>query len=122
MKIKGAATKLEKAVQAVINQSADGNAESWLNDLMRGGCQSGMVGSLIYYTDTVKFYKAHRDEISAMLGESCEDTGCSPAELFGDKWEKEDPLATYQLNQNLLAWFGFEETARILADRNGIEI
>ena len=36
----------------------------------------------------------------------------SPTELFGDKWDKEDPLAQDDFNQNLLAWFGFEETLR----------
>jgi len=42
--------------------------------------------------------------------------------LFGDKWDKSDPFADDTNNQNLLAWFGFEETARRLADKNGIEI
>ena len=36
----------------------------------------------------------------------------APSELFGDKWDKEDPLAQTTCNQNLLAWFGFEETLR----------
>ncbi len=36
-------------------------------------------------------------------------------ELFGKKWDAEDPLATDDFNQNLLAWFGFEETLRNLA-------
>jgi hypothetical protein len=33
-------------------------------------------------------------------------------ELFGDKWDKEDPLGNNDFNMNLLAWFGFEETLR----------
>ncbi len=122
-RITGAQTKLEKAVQRVINSSADGDVESWLTDLMQGGCQSGHVGSLIYYTDTVKFYKAHKAEIKALLTAMLDDTGrTAPAELFGKKWDNEDPFADEAFNQNLLAWFGFEETARILADRNGIEL
>ena len=59
-KIKGAETKLEKAVQAVINRHADDyetGAIGFLDDLMHGGCQSGMVGGLIYYSDTLKYYK-----------------------------------------------------------------
>ena len=35
-----------------------------------------------------------------------------PMNIFGDKWDKEDPLAAEDFNQNLLAWFGFEETLR----------
>ena len=29
----------------------------------------------------------------------------APSELFGNKWDKEDPLAQDDYNQNLLAWF-----------------
>ena len=36
------------------------------------------------------------------------------SELFGNKWDKEDPLGRDDYNQNLLAWFGFEETLRKL--------
>ena len=34
----------------------------------------------------------------------------APSDLFGNKWDKEDPLAQDTYNQSLLAWFGFEET------------
>jgi len=126
-KITGAKTKLEKYVQAEINEHAEGynesGAEGFLNDLLSHGCQSGMVGSLIYYADTLKFYKKYKKEITELLKEMLSDTGYnSPAELFGDKWDKGDIFAEDTQNQNLLAWFGFEETARKLADRNGIEI
>ena len=56
-------------------------------DVLYHGCQSGIVGELIYYTDTVRFYKQYR----------------------------QDPLAQDTYNQNLLAWFGFEETLRNIA-------
>lgn len=125
-KISGAETRLERHVQKWINDRAqdyDNGAEGVLKDLMHGGCSSGMVGHLIYYTDTVKFFQTHRREISALLKESMEGTGAKgPQDLFGDKWEAEDPLGQEDLNRNLLAWFGFEETARKLADRNEIEI
>jgi len=82
------------------------------NDLLEHGCQSGIVSNLIYYTDTCKFYQNHRDEISRLLYEMLESTGLSIPELFGEKWDKEDPLALEQYNQNSLAWFAFEETVR----------
>jgi len=54
-----------------------------------------------------------KEEINTLLYEIMESTGLySPTELFGDKWDKEDPLAIEDYNQNLLAWFGFEETLR----------
>jgi len=124
-RIDGAATPLERHVQKWINSRAadyESGAEGVLKDLFYGGCQSGMVGHLIYYTDTLEFFKKYRQEINALLVEALESSGCSISELFGDKWEKEDPLAQDRLNQNLLAWFGFEETARKLADANEIEV
>jgi hypothetical protein len=125
-KIKVAGTRLEKVVQKEINSNAphyNDGAAGYLEDLMQGGCQSGMVSGLIYYNDTVKFYKAHNAEIKALLVDMLEETGYTdPIALFGDKWDKADPFADDTNNQNLLAWFGFEETARRLADKNGIEI
>ena len=118
-------TKLERKVARWINEQAkdyDSGAEGVLKDLFYGGCQSGMVGKLIYYADTVPFYKRNMSEIDAMLKDAMSDTGLQPAELFGDKWDSDDPLARDTFNQNLLAWFGFEETARKLADRAGLEV
>lgn len=124
--IKGANTRLERSVQKTINGYAEdyeSGAKGFLEDLMQGGCQSGMVSGLIYYNDTVKFYKTHKAEIKALLVETLQDTGYTdPIGLFGDKWDRDDPFAEDTQNQNLLAWFGFEETARRLADRNNIEI
>ena len=91
---------------------------SALDDLLEHGCQSGMVSELIYYSDTVKFYNKHQVEIDALLAELCNDLGDSPAEIFGNKWDTSDPLARGDLNKNLLAWFGFEETARTLEPYN----
>ena len=84
-------------------------------DVLNYGCQSGTVGFLIYYSDTVRFYKQYREEIDTLLYEEMEDTGLrSPTELFGKRWDNEDPLGRDDYNQNLLAWFGFEVTLRKL--------
>ena len=34
--------------------------------------------------------------------------------MFGDKFDKDDPLVIDYSNKNLLAWFGFEETVNNL--------
>ena len=82
-------------------------------DVLYHGCQSGIVGELIYYTDTVRFYKQYRNEINELLYDTMNSTGLySPSDLFGEKWDMEDPLAQNDVNQNLLASFGFEETLR----------
>lgn len=82
-------------------------------DVLHYGCQSGTVGFLIYYHDTTAFYKKYQDEINELLAESMESMGLYDfSDIFGDKWDKEDPLVRDCSNQNLLAWFGFEETLR----------
>lgn len=82
-------------------------------DVLYHGCQSGVVSSLVWYSDTVAFYKRNRDEINELLYNTMEEIGThDPSELFGNKWDKEDPLALEDFNRNLLAWFAFEETLR----------
>ena len=98
----------------VIGRWSDYNDKKYIfTDVLHNGCCSGVVSELIYYYDTVRFYKQYRQEINEMLYNIMNETGLyAPSELFGDKWDKEDPLAQYDYNQNLLAWFGFEETLR----------
>ena len=98
----------------VIGRWGDYNDKKYIfTDVLHNGCCSGVVSELIYYYDTVRFYKQYRQEINEMLYNIMNETGLyAPSELFGDKWDKEDPLAQDTYNQNLLAWFGFEETLR----------
>ena len=82
-------------------------------DVLYHGCQSGMVGFLIWYSDTTAFYKKYIEEINTLLYNVQSSTGLyGMKDLFGKKWDEEDPLAIEDFNQNLLAWFGFEETLR----------
>ncbi len=107
--------KLEKRVCSyIVNNWANYDDKKYLfTDVLYYGCQSGTVGFLIYYSDTVAFYKKFRTEINELLYLTMSSTGLySPQELFGNKWDNEDPLAIEDFNQNLLAWFGFEETLR----------
>lgn len=118
-------TKLERVVRYWLNNRGADYQDGWkgaYKDLAYGGCQSGVVGELIYYHDTLKFFTKHRDEITKLLKEQMSDMGAGgPKELFGSKWDDEDPLAAERFNQNLLAWFAFEETARSIAHANGYD-
>ena len=77
------------------------------------GCVSGIVSELIYYSDTLKFYKKYKDEINSLLSELMQSMGCySLIDIFGKNFDEEDPLIIDTHNQNLMAWFGFEETLR----------
>ncbi len=95
----------------------DDGEQGAYDDLQQGGCQSGIVSKMTYYCDTIKFYENHQREIDTMLADFCDDCGCDPAGLFGDKWDSDDPFACFGINKNLLAWFGFEETARRIMEQ-----
>lgn len=90
--------------------------EQAIDELMRHGCQSGMVSELIYYSDTIKFFEDHKQEINELLKNTMEETGLGMSELFGDKFDADDPLCMDTNNQNLLAWFGFETSVDRLRD------
>lgn len=110
---------LRDVVEGWVREQVEEGYTSALDDLCEQGCMSGIVSELIYYSDTVAFYTVHEDEISEMLADTLSEVGVScPAELFGDMWEVEDPLARGDLNRNLLAWFAFETVAqRLQAER-----
>lgn len=117
---------LREHVRAWINDTAedsyDGDAQAVIDDLFYGGCQSGMVGHLIYYVDTLAFYQQYQQEIDAMVHELVGETGIQPSELFAHiGWDTDDPFARDTTNQNILAWFGFEEMARQVAIEQGLD-
>ena len=106
----------------IINHCEKGvKVSDFIENILKCGCASGIVGELVYYHDTLKFYKKFQHEIVDLLNNLLRDCDCSTSELFGDKWDKEDPLACEEHNQNLLAWFGFEETMHNIANEFGIE-
>ena len=118
-------TELEKEVIAIItNEASDYDSlEAWLSDLLNHGCVSGMVGALTYYCDTLAFASNNAEDINELLSNQLSMFGMSsPAELFGDKWDKEDNLCLDTTNRNLLAWFAFEETAREIGISFDLEV
>lgn len=118
-------TSLEKACKKIIlgNVYKD-YVDGFFEDLLSHGCVSGMVGELIYYADTIKFFKKHKEDINELLAETLSQYGknATPADIFGSKFETEDALCLDTNNQNLLAWFAFEETARTIASNLGLEL
>ncbi len=79
----------------------------YIHDVLTHGCQSGVVSMLVYYNDTHSFYKKYADEIMELF-QTLEDD-CGHIEVKGD-------------GLNFLAWLGYEETARRIANDLGIEI
>ena len=94
----------------------DDDNKSILTDILEYGCESGSCSALIYYSQTLKFYEDYENEINELLSNLLDSYGCkSPSKLFGKNWDNTDPLAHSEHNQNLLAWFAFEETMRNVA-------
>lgn len=88
-------------IRAFVAQEAleQGNdVVSFFSDLLTHGCISGMVGSLIYYSDTARFFEVYYEEIEELRLEYYQNTGIA-IYIEGD-WK------------NGLAWFAFEETTR----------
>ena len=87
-------------------------------DVIKCGCESGVCRDLVFYEQTKRFYETYKHEINNLLWRSDFN---NLTDLFGDKWDPYDPLALEGDNQNLLAWFGFEETITNIANKFGIE-
>jgi len=117
-----AKTPLEKRIVSILKyklQDYD-NLKSLIKDVLNSGLQSGIISDLVYYNDTLAFYKRYKKEIDTLLKDIMNETGSnSPADVFGNKWDKEDFFIQDTNNRNLLAWFGFEEKTRELADKLG---
>ena len=105
-------TKLEKRVLSIVNQEDE--PLSFINDVLYGGCQNGTVGELIYYTDTIKWYKLYRHEIADQVRYMIDDLDMNLSGLNG--WDKSDPLIRETNNQNLLAWLSFETVCNDIQD------
>ena len=69
----------KRVCDCVIDRWGDYSDKKYIfTDVLHYGCQSGVVGELIYYSDTVRFYKQYRQEINALLYEIMNGTGlCS---------------------------------------------
>ena len=93
------------ALDVIDCYSDDNDIECHIKDILNHGCISGTVSSMIYYNDTRKFFEKHYDEIFELLEEY--------------KYECGD--IHFELNFNNLAWFGYEECVRQLANELEIE-
>jgi hypothetical protein len=93
--------------QEALEHSYD-DIKNFFSDLQQHGCISGMIGSLIYYVDTHKFYEKYYSEIEEIRTE-LEDSFGKPLEIKGDL-------------KNHYSWLSFEEVSFQLANELGIEI
>lgn len=76
------------------------------------GLQTGIVSSMVWYSDTVRFFNRYKNEIAELWKEFQECTEMTLYDLRG--FDKEDPFIREDFNKNLLAWFAYEEIAHQL--------
>jgi hypothetical protein len=116
-------SKLEKATKKIILLNTDEDCKkAFFYDLMTGGVAGGITG-LIYYRETCDYYTKNKVEIAGLLSEVMRERNVySLAKFFGNKFDTDDLLCIEENNQNLLAWFAFEQTALRIAEEIGIEV
>ena len=74
-----------------------------IKDIVQCGCISGIVPSLIYYSDTVRFFNCYRKEILSMVQDPDKNIYSEYTYLLNDK--------KYSASQkNDLAWFAYDNT------------
>jgi len=121
-----AENKLKSAVIRILKDKVKdykGDYKTLFEEILQYGLQSGIINELVYYDDTKAWFKKYNTEISRLLKDTMYELGAnSPSQVFGNKWDETDPFASETNNQNLLAWFSFEETTREIANRLGYEI
>jgi hypothetical protein len=104
---------LQKAVADIANSHAEGyddGIKGFIKDLHYGGCQSGLVGELIYSADCKAFFSEHMDDIFELYENLCNDMGQAVL-----------PRDNMPLSADWFAWLAFEETAFNLAREQGFD-
>lgn len=82
-------------------------------DILSGGLVSGIVSSLIYYSDTTEFYNTYEDEIYDFI-EYLADNGLEPIEAIKRQCSEAEILTQTDNVKNWVVWLVYEEIAYIL--------
>ena len=80
-----------------------------LGDIAKG-LVNGTVGSLIYYTDTVKFFDDYYDDIWDVI-QDLVDNGLEPLEAIKEHCDETEILMCSDTVKNWVAWLVYEEIA-----------
>lgn len=95
--------RLEQWLITNILESED--CDAYLGDILRGGCQNGVISELIYYKDVYPFFQEYYLEIEESVLEIQEEYGA----------------ITLQADiQSHLTWLAVEKTASTIASKLGL--
>ena len=98
-------TKLEKRIiNDLLNTGlSTEELKDHIKDIVQCGCISGIVPSLVYYSDTTKFFNHYRKEILAMLQDPDKNIYSEYTYLLNYK--------KYSVSEkNDLSWFAYDNT------------
>ena len=98
-------TKLEKRVISDLLNTGLTTEElkDHIKDIVQCGCISGIVSSLVYYSDTTRFFNCYRQEILTMLTDPDKNIYSEYTYLLDQK--------KYSVSEkNDLSWFAYDNT------------
>ena len=98
-------TKLEKRViNDLLNTGlSTEELKDHIKDIVQCGCISGIVSSLVYYSDTTRFFNCYRQEILTMLTDPDKNIYSEYTYLLDQK--------KYSVSEkNDLSWFAYDNT------------
>jgi hypothetical protein len=110
---------LEREVKSICeseSENYDDGIRGFILDLRQGGCASGLIGELVYYEDTTKFYNKFENEIQELIDNYTQELGYNNQLEFISSLNGSENVYDNEQLKNLLAWFAFEETAFQLFD------
>ena len=88
----GESTLKDEVIDIILNHINDyENSITFLEEVLQYGCSSGMIGELIYYSDTKDFFIKHMEEIF---------------EIYNNVKDNLSP--NFEVNANNLSWLAFE--------------
>jgi len=120
-------TQLLEAVKTQLSCDTEQELKETCTDIANYGIDGGFSG-FIYYSDTVAFFDANKDEIIEHAKEQASDFGVGVFEMISgfnclnDVSQDEVAEAIYSDTddstyvRNALAWYAAEEAARIIAE------
>ena len=87
-------------------------------EVVEHGCQSGVVSSLIYYTDTVAFYDKHENEIWDLACDEADNLFSGNVFSYLAQLNGAADITGRSTFKNLMAWWAVEETCKnIISER-----
>lgn len=107
-------------INFLLSQAQDSeDAQGILENVLKHGCESGMINHLIYYTDTVAYFEEHENEIMEML----EQLGIEDVESWDGLQELSDmfpqletPDDRHENSENEIMEKAEEETPELFGD------